>query len=985
MSERMYPIPFKSLMNWVLTEYAQEGTVFGIHKFYKADPNKTLPIFGEKIETPFGPAAGPNSQLAQNIIASYFAGARFFEVKTVQKMDGHDLAVCVPRPCILADDEAYNQEWSTELTVPQALNEYIKAWCALKVLSKKFGLGGSDGFVFNMSVGYDLEGIRGEKVDNYIESMKDASSTPQFKECLSVLTELFPEEKDFIASISPRVSHSITLSTLHGCPPDEIERIASYLITEKKVNTFVKCNPTILGYESARGILDSMGYDYIVFDEHHFVEDLQWADAVPMLERLQALADSNGVEFGVKLSNTFPVDTTRGELPNNEMYMSGRSLYPLTIEMCNRISRQFNGKLKISFAGGAEYFNCEKLLSAGIWPITVATTILKPGGYNRLAQMCEKIESIPFGPFTGTDSDAIAQLSQACRTDYHHVKPIKPLPSRKSADPVPWLDCFTAPCKGGCPICQDIPEYIELCKKGLYNEALQVITEKNALPFITGTICAHRCMGKCSRNFYDEPVQIRATKLLAAEKGIDALMASIRKPAPVAGKKAAIIGGGPTGMSAAYFLCRAGIACTIFEREATLGGIVRHVIPGFRISDEAIDKDVALISAYGVEIRTNTEAPSVAELKAQGYTHILYAVGAWKAGRLNLEGNVKPVIQWMKDRKSGVDTAPLGHVAIIGGGNTAMDAARLAKRSGAKSSTLVYRRTKKYMPADAEELELAIADGVNFLELVSPVKQADGKLICEKMKLGEPDASGRRSPVGTGAFVEIDCDLVISAVGEQVDDALFAANGIALNEKKRPAFQTNIEGVYAAGDATRGPATVVEGIADAAKFAQIVIGQEHAYTITDAAYPTQAEAVEKKGILQMSASAGCEGDRCLDCNTVCENCVDVCPNRANVAIHMADGSIQIIHVDKMCNECGNCTSFCPYASQPCKDKLTLFQTEEDFLDSQNYGFLFLDGQHIRARLFTGIADYDLSADNTLPKGIETLILTVKDRYSYLFA
>ena len=135
MSERMYPIPFRSLMNWAVTEYAREGEMFGVHSVYRAD-GKTLPIFGEKIETPFGPAAGPNSQLAQNIIASYLAGARFFEVKTVQKMDGHDLAVCVPRPCILADDEGYNQEWSTELTVPQALNEYIKAWCALKVLPR---------------------------------------------------------------------------------------------------------------------------------------------------------------------------------------------------------------------------------------------------------------------------------------------------------------------------------------------------------------------------------------------------------------------------------------------------------------------------------------------------------------------------------------------------------------------------------------------------------------------------------------------------------------------------------------------------------------------------------------------------------------------------------------------------------------------------------------------------------------------------------
>ena len=980
MSERMYPIPFKSLMNWIVTEYSREGEIFGIHAPYIAK-GKALPIFGEKIETPFGPAAGPNSQLAQNIIASYVAGARFFEVKTVQKMDGHDLAVCVPRPCILADDEGYNQEWSTELTVPQAQDEYIKAWCALKVLSKVYGFGDPDGFVINMSVGYDLEGIKGEKVNTYIENMKDASKTAQFIECKEVLKEFFPEEAEFIDAISPNISRSITLSTLHGCPPDEIERIATYLISEKKVNTFVKCNPTILGYKTARSILDSMGYDYIVFDEHHFNEDLQWADAVPMFERLQALADKTGVEFGLKLSNTFPVDTTRGELPGDEMYMSGRALFPLTIEMCNRISKQFKGKMRLSFAGGAEFFNCDKLFAAGIWPITVATTILKPGGYNRLKQMCEKVEDMPFKAFSGTDSAAIEALSIDSHTNYHHLKPIKPLPARKSEDRVPWLDCFKAPCKGGCPIAQDIPEYIELCKKGLYVPALKLITEKNALPFITGTICAHRCQNKCTRNFYDESVQIRDTKLLAAQKGYPALMASIKAPAKVEGKKVAIIGGGPTGIAAAYFLGRGGVETTIFERENTLGGIPRHVIPAFRITDEAIDKDVALMQKYNVEVKLGAPAPSVAELKKMGYTHILLAVGAWQAGKLDIEGNVVGVIGWMKEMKKEVKPCLSGSVVVVGAGNTAMDAARVAKRMGA-DATIVYRRTKKYMPADEHELKLAMEDGVKFVELAAPVKQADGKLTLEKMVLGEPDASGRRSPVGTGEFFEIPCDLVVSAVGEKVDAELMAANGIEMG-RKGPAFQTNIEGVYAAGDCHRGPATVVEGIADAAKFAEIVIGKAYEYEIPEQAYVTKAEAIAKKGILKMSKDACCEGSRCLDCNTVCENCADSCPNRSNIVIKMADGSHQILHVDKMCNECGNCTHFCPYASEPCHDKFTIFQTEEDMTDSKNFGFCFLGGDKVRVRLMED-KTYDLSKSNDLPKDIEVFILTVKEKYSYLY-
>ena len=981
MSELMTPIPFRELMTWITTEYRRDGAVFGVHKPYKAGVKK-LPIFGETIETPFGPAAGPNTQLAQNIIAGYFAGARFFELKTVQKMDGADLAACINRPCILAEDECYNCEWSTELYVQQAFEEYVKAWCALKIMAKVYGLGDPNGFVFNMSVGYDLAGIQGEKIDTFLNGMVDASKTPIFQECIAVLKEFFPGESDYIDTITPHVSGSVTVSTLHGCPPDEIERIASYLLEKKHLHTFVKCNPTILGYETARSILDSMGYDYIAFDDHHFKEDLQYSDAVPMFHRLQALADREGLEFGLKLSNTFPVDVKAGELPSEEMYMAGKSLFPLTTTMAAMMAKEFGGKLRLSYAGGADAFNVDKLFSCGIWPITMATTELKPGGYQRFTQIGDKLDALDFKPFTGVDVVGIEALSLAARSDKYHVKAIKPLPRRKLYEKVPLLDCFTAPCKGGCPIHQDIPEYIELCRKGAYASALRLITEKNPLPFITGTICAHNCMTKCMRNYYDEPVNIRATKLVAAEKGYDAYMSKITPPAPVTdGRKVAVIGGGPTGMSAAYFVGRAGIPVTLFEKADRLGGIVRQVIPAFRISDEAIDKDVALMEKMGVEVKLNTEAPSVAELKAQGYTHIFFAVGAWKAGRLDIPGNVVPVIGWLRDMKAGKDVS-LGHVAVVGGGNTAMDAARAALRAGAKSSTLVYRRTKKYMPADAEELEMAIADGVEFLELVAPVEQKDGKLICEKMKLGDPDDKGRRQPVPTGEMVEIPCDTVVSAVGEKVESEVFTRNGITVDEKGIPAFKTNLEGVYAGGDAMRGPATVVEGIADAQYFANAVIGEAHKFAIPAKAVATREEAVAKKGVL--CESAKCEGNRCLTCNVVCQVCADVCPNRANVVIELPDGRQQILHVDRMCNECGNCAVFCPYDSAPYREKFTLFLTREGFDESvNNQGFLPLGGKKVLVRLDSKVFEADLDAKNDLPADIEVFIWTVLTKYAYL--
>ena len=982
MSELMIPIPFKELMNWIMTEYRQEGSVFGVHRPYVAG-EKSLPIFGgERIETPFGPAAGPNTQLAQNIIAGYFAGARFFELKTVQKVDGADLAACISRPCILAEDECYNCEWSTELYVQQAYEEYVKAWCACHILSRVCGLGQPDGFVFNMSVGYDLEGIKGPKIDKYLNEMMDASGTPIFQECIKVLREMFPREEDLIAAIPARISNSVTVSTLHGCPPDEIERIASYLITEKGLHTFVKCNPTLLGYRSARDILDGMGYDYIAFGEKHFNEDLQYADAIPMFRRLLALAGERGLEFGLKLSNTFPVDVKQGELPSEEMYMAGKSLFPLTIEMARRVSKEFDGRLRLSYSGGADFFNIDKLFQCGIWPITMATTELKPGGYQRFTQIGEKLEALAFHPFTQVDVNKVEALALAIREDKYHVKAVKPLPRRKLYSKVPLVDCFTAPCKGGCPIGQDIPEYIELCRQGDYAAALKVILEKNPLPFITGTICAHHCMDKCTRTFYDRSVQIRDTKLVAAERGYGKVMAQLKTPTPVYdGKKVAVIGGGPTGMAAAYFCARAGVPTTLFEREAALGGVVRYVIPDFRISDEAIERDAALMRKMGVEVLLSTPAPSVEELKRQGYTHILFAVGAWKPGRLDIPGNVKPVIAWMRAVKAG-QRETLGHVAVVGGGNTAMDAARLALRAGAESSTLVYRRTKKYMPADAEELELAMADGVKFLELVSPVEQKDGKLLCRKMKLGEPDESGRRSPVDTGETVEIPCDTVISAVGERVDDDELAAYGIHVGEKGRPSFATNLPGVYTAGDVFRGPATVVEGIADAAAFAEEVVGHAHEAAIPEKAIPSRESCIAKKGVLCESAKR--EGDRCLACNTVCQVCADVCPNRANVVIALPDGRRQILHVDRMCNECGNCAVFCPYDSAPYKEKFTLFHDRAGFDESpDNQGFLPLGDSKVLVRLDGKVEEIDLDETNDLPAQIDIFIYTVLTKYRYL--
>ncbi|MEN6594931.1 MAG: putative selenate reductase subunit YgfK [Clostridiaceae bacterium] len=988
MSDRMTPIPFQDLMNWILEERKQ-GSVFGIRRPFTAPKGKLLDLFGEHLETPFGPAAGPHTQLAQNIIAAYYAGCRFFELKTVQTLDGEDLPVS--KPCILATDECYNVEWSTELRVPEAFDEYVKAWFALKLISWEFDLGRPDGFMFNMSVGYNFEGITSPKIDSFIEGLKNAVSTPIWEECRAWakanLSRFTKVDAKYIEAISPHVCSSITLSTLHGCPPQEIERIASYLIEVKGLNTFVKCNPTLLGYQFARKTMDDMGYDYLVFDDFHFNDDLQYRDAIPMFKRLVSLAECKGVQFGLKLTNTFPVGIARNELPGNEMYMSGRSLFPLTIELAHRISREFDGRMRLSFSGGADYNNIGDLFDAGIWPVTLATTLLKPGGYQRAKQIAETLVRQDYVPFGGVSVGKVAYLAKAARSDERHTKPIKPQPVRKIKDKVPLSDCFIAPCSYGCPINQDIPEYVRLVGDGKYAEALRLILERNPLPFMTGRICTHHCMDKCTRGFYEESVHIRDSKLLAARNGFDALIGSL-KPSGKSDAKVAIIGGGPAGMAATYFLGRQGAKTTIFEKRSLLGGIVRYVIPGFRIGDFGIDHDVELVKAMGAEIKVNTPAPSVKELKAQGYTHVIFATGAWAHGHLKLEsGESTNVLDFLEQYKCESLEGVGEHVIVVGGGNTAMDAARAAKRiKGVVSSTIVYRRNKRYMPADEEELQLAEDDGVAFRELLTPVRFENGRLICRVCKLGAPDTSGRPSSVETDEMVALPCSLLISAIGEKVEAKDFAENGIALSDRgsvvtNAKTLETSEPNVFVIGDANRGPATVVEAIADARKVADAIVG---AYTVT---VPEDSKACEgncllKQGSLAVYDSAGKETERCLACSTVCECCVQVCPNRANIAITVqAGGMPQILHVDRMCNECGNCTAFCPYDSSPYKEKFTLFSTEKEFDESENKGFFVLGGGKIKLRL-DGVSTVRLGANEIDPK-IEQFINAVIWDYSYL--
>jgi putative selenate reductase len=607
--------------------------------------------------------------------------------------------------------------------------------------------------------------------------------------------------------------------------------------------------------------------------------------------------------------------------------------------------------------------------------------------------------------------EKLKTLAEEANTDCHYFKEERTLAGRKLSKELPLMDCFVAPCKEGCPIGQDIPEYMRLLEQGKYLEALELIVKKNPLPFITGTLCNHRCMTKCTRIYYDQAVEIRAAKLFAAQKAYQELLGGLTKPPLKSDIKVAIIGAGPAGLAAAYFLGKNGIAATVFDRRDKIGGIIEHIAPDFRIARSAINRDLELVRKMGAEFRLGVDGGfSVAKLKQEGFKYIFIAIGAWKPGLLRLDSDreVLNVLEFLEDFNKRRSTLQLGKkVAVIGAGNSAMDAARAAKRvAGVEDVYVVYRRTRQYMPAAGEELDLALVEGVEFKELLSPVSFSNGILKCQRMELGAPDPTGRRVPQAVdGEFVEIKVDTVIAAVGEKVDNELLTGNGIALDPTGRvkvdPANnETSVNNVFIGGDALRGPATIAEAIADGVRFTNTLLAREgirESQSTLKLSSNKEAQLAEiscKKGVLQVCSKYSPENNHCLECNTLCNLCVEVCPNRANISIKVVNDCFksnnQVLHMDGMCNECGNCAEFCPYQGAPYRDKLTLFWSEAEFADSRNAGFVLTDAVRRQFKVRLGSKTVNASFEESgicngdIPGEIADMIWTVYNDYQYLF-
>ena len=1020
-------------------EFRNHDSIFSIDKaqFYKDDRKKTVNVFSQSCTTPMGPAAGPHTQLSQNIVASYLVGARFIELKTVQIMDHLEIA----KPCIDARDEGYNVEWSTEYTLEKAYDEYLKAWIVLHMIESAMEgkVVEKPSFIFNMSCGYNLEGIKQEKMQIFIDSMIDAGKKPLFDEYINeakaLLDEGILEGSDWegreecvrktLDKISRNICPSVTVSTMHGCPPKEIEAICSYLLTEKKLDTFVKLNPTLLGYDTVRKVLDDLGFNYVVLKRESFEHDLQLSDAKAMLHRLVELAGKEGRKFGVKLTNTLGNVNPQDVLPGDERYGSGRILLPLSTRVALILSEEFNGTLPISYSGGVSALSVKELFEIGIHPITLATDMLHPGGYAKMKQLCEICKEAPEAWKKETiDVSRLRKFVEEVSSPKGIAgKEFRGTNSSKVGTPLSLFDCYVAPCVEACPIHQPIPEYVALAGEGRLAEALSLIYTSNALPNITGWICDHQCQNHCTRMDYEGPVQIREVKRIAAEKGFDEFKASMwEKPDEPADVKAAVIGAGPAGLAAAYFLALAGFDTSVFEKEKNAGGVVANIIPEFRIPLEAVEKDVQFIKDNGVKFNFGTEK-TIKELRDEGFEYIFVGVGATASNDPHVSGNGprESAISFLLRSKNGEKINLGKNVVVVGGGNTAMDAARMAIRTqGVESVTVVYRRSQSEMPADREEYEMALSDGVKFLFLANPSDVTDGIMNVKKMVLGEKDASGRRKPVESGETFSLDCSYMISAIGEKADQNVLDAIGVGEEGK-----------VYIIGDTKTGPSTVVRCIASAQSAVDDAIDKVYEDILSqdddekecdcegECTCSSQEEEVieededideirseeddffasirEKKSSVLLSASKTSkdflktEAKRCLECSYYCNKCTEVCPNRANVMLDMRDTGLfddpfQILHLDAYCNECGNCAAFCPHDGGPYLKKFTLFSRPDDFENSTNSGF-YCENDQVKIRLDGKIIDGEIDKDGKLvadvPEEVKAMVETVFVSYSYL--
>ncbi len=525
---------------------------------------------------------------------------------------------------------------------------------------------------------------------------------------------------------------------------------------------------------------------------------------------------------------------------------------------------------------------------------------------------------------------------------------------------------YAYPCHRACPAGIDIPRYIRLIGRGRPSAALAVIREKVPFPGSLGRVCVHPCEQACQRGRQiDKPLSIRMLKRYAADHGDDSWKRRARRDPPT-GKSVAIIGAGPAGLTAAYYLARKGHRAVVFESLPQPGGMMRVGIPEYRLPRDILAAEIRDIEEAGVEIKLNHPVESIDSLLQSGFNAVFIGIGSHKGMPLGVDGDRLPGVidaaEYLRRVNLGERIQIGEKVGVVGGGNVAIDAARISLRLGAKKVTIFYRRTRAEMPANPEEIEAALEENIEIMYLVAPSKVTrEGnklKLECIRMELGAPDASGRRSPVPIkGSEFITELDTIIAAIGQRT--VAYEGYGVALNRnntiKVNEQMMTSRSGVFAGGDCVTGPKTVIEAIAAGRRAAiaidrylggdgdisESLVEPEEAKTWLQRSLPTEKEAVftalppaRRAGTFEevehgfKKTVAEAEAMRCLQCHVIappgektleearcqfCGACVDACPagalvERTAIGVGLADRTV---------------TTTCPYCGVGCQLKLEI--------------------------------------------------------------
>ena len=1040
MSDRFRPLGAERLAAWIVRELNGAGCVFGIPRELWFAPRATdrfsFDLRGTRLQTPIGVAAGPHTQLAQNIVVAWLCGARVIELKTVQTLD----RIEVSKPCIEMRDEGYNIEWSQELTIQESFSEYLTAWVLIHVLHAELGFeGDGPGVLFDLSVGYDLDGIQQRNMRWFLEHM--ARPGEELERCVNEVARAFPGIRDL--EIPSRIADSVTLSTLHGCPPEEIGAIVEHLLETWDLHTAVKLNPTLLGYEAVREILiDDLHWTKVEPHRPAFEADIGYPDAIALIDRLQHFGDERGLEFGIKLCNSLPVENRCPEFSTGEAtaYLSGRPLHALAVELARRIGDDTKETIDISFAGGADAFNTPALLASGLRPITTCSDLLRPGGYLRLGQYLEEIDAA-LDRTGAADLDefiiATAGDPQLGHEAAHHNLDVYADSLRedpellygsyrrqhtKTGRSLGFFDCIEAPCTDSCSVKQQVPGYMRRVAAGDVEGAAAIISQDNPLPAILGRTCHHPCEPVCLRTHLDQPIAIREIKRFAMDNSrIDI------QPVPhdSASSGVAVIGAGPCGLAASAELARSGVRVVLFESREEGGGMVSATIPGYRSSSDAVHRDLDAIMALGVEVKYGVSVGrdlSLEDLLQDGFSDIVVAVGAQRGLRLGLDDEDAPGVldglDFLREARYGVPVGLGRRVAVIGGGDVAMDCARSARRLSDGKVEVLYRRTVDEMPAHPEEIRDLTAEGITIRELAAPRKILAGNgriqaLECAGMVLGEPDASGRPRPVevpGGGFTLEI--DTLIVAIGQRADLGVFEGSEIRTSPSgylvvNEETLETSLPRVFAGGDLREpGPSNIVEACGDGQLIARSILNRNgvvrpghrrdlrvslnradrvdllarRARRLKRVDIPRRKE-IDHSGFDEVintlqPAAAAREAARCLDCDHLCSTCDEVCPNRA-IATYFLEPSPAVPDSDRirdtlttpkqipqvavmadLCNECGNCATFCPTVGRPYVDKPRIFFDRGDFEAETDNAFMLLtiEGRPAIQGRFRGVTE-----------------------------